>query len=140
MPRKKRGKLVVFDPELELSLWSAYCALRLETANNNTIIAVEKMEEGQEYIILADARMQSMEAIQWNQEASIHNLENRIRQLAKMISEKTLGALPSNTEKNPREHAKAVTLRSGKELVDMPPILVDKEKENVTSPFFFESG
>src|SRR5262249_44603896 len=49
-----------------------------------------------------------------NQEASIHNLENQIGQLAKMQSERQLGSLPSNTETNPKEEAKAITLRSGK--------------------------
>jgi len=32
------------------------------------------------------------------------------------LTERTQGALPSNTNRNPREHAKAITLRSGKEL------------------------
>ncbi|KAI5663955.1 hypothetical protein M9H77_23278 [Catharanthus roseus] len=51
-----------------------------------------------------------------------------------MISERPLGASPCNTEKNTREYAKAVTLKSGKELVEIPPMVVDKEKENVQVP------
>ena len=49
-----------------------------------------------------------------NQEASIHNLENQIDQLAKLVSKRQQGTLHSNTETNPREHVEAVTLRSGK--------------------------
>ncbi|KAI5671508.1 hypothetical protein M9H77_11872 [Catharanthus roseus] len=133
MPQIQRGKLVPCDPEPERTLQSACCTLRFETMNNNTIITVDKMKEGQhdpplinllqylitKYILLVDARMQSMEAAQRNQEASIHNLENQIEY---------------NTEKNPREHAKAVTLRSGKELVETPLTVMDKEKEIVQAP------
>lgn len=46
-----------------------------------------------------------------------------------MISERPLGRLPSNTKENPREHAKAVTLRSGKELTIPTPMVMEKEKE-----------
>ncbi|KAI5664829.1 hypothetical protein M9H77_24152 [Catharanthus roseus] len=143
MLRKKRGELLLFDLKLERSLQSVLRALRFKTANNNAIITVEKTEEGQEAppyinslfcITSANTRMQSMKAVQWNQEASIHNLENQIGQLAKMISKRLLGALPSSTEKNLREHVKAVNLRSGKKLVETPPTAVDKEKENVQAP------
>src|SRR5262249_15552672 len=70
--------------------------------------------------------VQSSEARHRNQEASIHNLEKQIGQLAKMIAERPLGSLPSNTEPNPREQVNAITLRSGKELQASIP----KEKEN----------
>ncbi|XP_075475877.1 LOW QUALITY PROTEIN: uncharacterized protein LOC142514366 [Primulina tabacum] len=51
-----------------------------------------------------------------NQDASIKGLENQIGQLAKLIANREQGALPSNTETKPREHVKAVELRSGKAL------------------------
>ena len=51
-----------------------------------------------------------------NQGASICNLEHQVGKISKFLTERTQGALPSNTERNPREHAKAITLRSGKEL------------------------
>ena len=51
-----------------------------------------------------------------NQEASIHNLEKQIGQLAKAFSERQQDSLLGNTEINRREHVKAVTFRSGKEL------------------------
>ncbi|XP_052172200.1 uncharacterized protein LOC127788130 [Diospyros lotus] len=49
-------------------------------------------------------------------EARMQSLETQIGQLAQAISERPQGGLPSNTERNPREHVKAITLRSGKEL------------------------
>ncbi|XP_065879878.1 uncharacterized protein [Euphorbia lathyris] len=49
-----------------------------------------------------------------NQSSSIHNLEIQIGQLAKSIPSRKEGSLPSHTEENPKEHVKAITLRSGK--------------------------
>lgn len=57
-----------------------------------------------------NARFQGIKASQRNQEVSIRNLENQIGQLAKFISERPLGALPSNTEKNSREHVNAISV------------------------------
>ena len=54
-----------------------------------------------------------------NQEASLKNLENQVGQLANLLSKRSQGALPSNIEKNPREEAKAVTLRNGRELEEV---------------------
>ncbi|XP_073147962.1 uncharacterized protein [Henckelia pumila] len=51
-----------------------------------------------------------------NQDASIRNLETQLGQLANIIAGRTQGTLPSDTEKNPKEQAKAITLRSGKEI------------------------
>ncbi|XP_061360066.1 uncharacterized protein LOC133304108 [Gastrolobium bilobum] len=48
-----------------------------------------------------------------NQEASIRNLETQIGQLSRQFTERTQGALPSNTIVNPREHCNAITTRSG---------------------------
>ncbi|WCJ21103.1 hypothetical protein M5689_003284 [Euphorbia peplus] len=48
-----------------------------------------------------------------NHSSSIHNLEVQIGQLAKSIPSRKLGDLPSNTESNPKEQVKAITLRSG---------------------------
>ena len=71
----------------------------------------------------SDERQKSLDLILENQdttlrnhEASIHNLETQVGQIAKLLSERSQGSLPGNTEPNPREHVKAVTLRSGKEL------------------------
>ena len=57
-----------------------------------------------------------------SQAASLRNLENQVGQLASAMNKRPQGALPSDME-NPRregkEHCKAITLRSGKEL-EMP--------------------
>ncbi|XP_070017101.1 uncharacterized protein [Nicotiana sylvestris] len=51
-----------------------------------------------------------------SQNSPLKNLESQLSQLAALVSEKIQGPLPSNTEKNPKEHLKAITLQSGKEL------------------------
>ncbi|KAF3660761.1 hypothetical protein FXO37_13240 [Capsicum annuum] len=48
-----------------------------------------------------------------SQHSAIKNLEFQVSQLATLISGQIQGALPSNIEKNPKEHLKAISLRSG---------------------------
>ncbi|XP_073269608.1 uncharacterized protein [Primulina huaijiensis] len=67
------------------------------------------------FILSTETRLQ-------NQDASIKGLENQIGQLAKMITSRDPRTLLSNTETNPKEQVKAITLRSGK-------VLEKKEKE-----------
>ena len=61
-------------------------------------------------------------------------------QMASLLTERQRGALPSNSEVNPRqegnEHVKAITLRSGKELVAPGQLLVigEVETEEVIHP------
>ncbi|KAL5577484.1 hypothetical protein UlMin_019183 [Ulmus minor] len=50
-----------------------------------------------------------------NQEAINRDIQNQLGQLSKQIAERSQGSLPSDTI-NPKEHAKAITLRSGKEV------------------------
>ncbi|XP_047256158.1 uncharacterized protein LOC124888917 [Capsicum annuum] len=50
--------------------------------------------------------------------SAIKNLEIQVSQLATLISRQIQGALPSNTEKNPKKHLKAISLHSGKNLND----------------------
>ena len=52
-----------------------------------------------------------------NHSSSIHNLEIQVGQLENSLSVRNQGSLPSNTEKNPKEQLKAITLRSG---IDIP--------------------
>ncbi|XP_048231232.1 uncharacterized protein LOC125370274 [Ricinus communis] len=68
------------------------------------------------FIATSENRFQQTDTAVRNQQASIRNLETQIGQLSRMMAERQPGTLPSNTESNPREHAKAITLRSGKEL------------------------
>ncbi|OIS97023.1 hypothetical protein A4A49_60707, partial [Nicotiana attenuata] len=53
-----------------------------------------------------------------SQHSAIKNLEIQVSQLATLMSGQIQGALPSNTEKNPKEYLKAISLRSGKSLDD----------------------
>ncbi|KAG9446838.1 hypothetical protein H6P81_012966 [Aristolochia fimbriata] len=85
-----------------------------------------------------DSRFQAQEAALKNQEASIRNLEIQVGQLANVISGRYKGTLPSNSETNPKEQIKAITLRSGKVLgeknqpqveEDKPDQQQDKERE-----------
>ena len=51
-----------------------------------------------------------------NLQAFVQSLEIQVGQLARASAERPQGSLPSNTENNPREHLKAATFRSGKQL------------------------
>nr|XP_033510734.1 uncharacterized protein LOC117275541 [Nicotiana tomentosiformis] len=53
-----------------------------------------------------------------SQNSAIKNLEIQMSQLETLMSGQIKGALPSNTEKNPNEHLKVISLRSGKTLDD----------------------
>ncbi|XP_019265271.1 PREDICTED: uncharacterized protein LOC109242856 [Nicotiana attenuata] len=74
------------------------------------------------YIKVTDEKMES-------QNSSLKNMEIQLIQLAALESEKIQGPLPSNTEKNPKEHLKVIALGSGKEL-DEP--YADKQEKNQT--------
>ena len=65
-----------------------------------------------------------------NQEAINRDIQNQLGQLSKQIAERSQGSLPSDTI-NPKEHAKAITLRSGKELEKQrkPEKKMEKSKE-----------
>ena len=55
------------------------------------------------------------------------NLENQVRLLATLLFKRSQGCLPSNTEKNPKEEVKAMTLWNGRELEEVE----NKEVEKV---------
>ncbi|KAJ0985464.1 hypothetical protein J5N97_003820 [Dioscorea zingiberensis] len=78
--------------------------------------------------------MQNNDTTIRNLQATVHNLENQIRQMAKSLAERPQGSLPGNTEENPRgEQCKAITLRSGKEVelsVTKPPVNTPIEIED----------
>ncbi|XP_052203119.1 uncharacterized protein LOC127808586 [Diospyros lotus] len=81
------------------------------------------------FVNTAETRFQGMETKFQNQEASIRNLEVQVGQIAKMLSSRPQGSLPSNTETNPREQANAIMLRSGKELQDPPKAIEPVSKQ-----------
>ncbi|XP_073120183.1 uncharacterized protein [Henckelia pumila] len=69
-----------------------------------------------------------------NQDATIRSLENQIGQLAKRMSNREPGTLPSDTETNPKEQLKAVELRSGKKLETKELEHKEKKKEGEKEP------
>ncbi|XP_039126953.1 uncharacterized protein LOC120263114 [Dioscorea cayenensis subsp. rotundata] len=60
-----------------------------------------------------------------NTNATVWNLEHHMAQMSKLIEERLLGSLPRNTEINPKESLKGVSLRSGKQLSNF----IEKEAE-----------
>ncbi|KAG8502971.1 hypothetical protein CXB51_000796 [Gossypium anomalum] len=85
------------------------------------------------FISVVETHFQNTETTLKNQQASIQGLENQIGQLTKIILERPPGSLPSNIKTNPKEHVKAVTLRSGKVLAEsekkLPQKVDGSEKE-----------
>ncbi|PPR99706.1 hypothetical protein GOBAR_AA20964 [Gossypium barbadense] len=66
------------------------------------------------FISVSETRFQNTKTSLKNQQASIQVLKTQIGQLAKLISERPQGSLPSNTESNPREQLNTITTQ-GKE-------------------------
>ena len=77
-----------------------------------------------------DEAQKRMEQMIRNHSSSIHNLEVQMGQLANSIATRNQGALPSNTEKNPKEQVKAITLRSGTEIQPPQATKEYEEKKN----------
>ena len=71
-----------------------------------------------------------MEQMICNHSSLIYNLEVQIGQLANSLATRNQDALPSNTEKNPKEQVKAITLRSSIEIQTPKAIMEYKEKKN----------
>ena len=75
-----------------------------------------------------------------NQAAQLRNLEVQMGPMANILTERQQGSLPRNSEKNPRgdrrEHVKAITLRSGREMDTWgPPPIVREEGTEVVKQF-----
>ena len=64
-----------------------------------------------------------------NNSSSIHNLEVQMGQLANSLSTRNQGILSRNTEKNPIEYVKAITLKSETE-VQRPKGTMENEEKN----------
>ena len=60
----------------------------------------EKKSELEEWL---KSYVNSNEARLKTNEVALKNLENQVGQLASLLSERSQGSLPSNTEKNPKE-------------------------------------
>ena len=73
--------------------------------------------------------MIDQQAMLWNQQASIHDIEKQLGQLAQQINRRAPGELPSNTEQNPRmAHVNAITTNSEKIFTPLTPIQKDPIK------------
>ncbi|PON50721.1 hypothetical protein TorRG33x02_313500 [Trema orientale] len=72
-----------------------------------------------------EARLDNIETHCNNMNATMKSLEVQIGQLANSIKGQQSGKFPSDTETNPKDHCKAITLRNGKE------VEVSRLKENV---------
>ncbi|PPR82992.1 hypothetical protein GOBAR_AA37723 [Gossypium barbadense] len=94
------------------------------------------------FISVSETRFQNTEAAFKNQQASIQGLETQIGQLAKLISERPQGSLPSNTKSNPMEQLNVIAIQDEDGLVakPRPEMMVSKGKneeivtENVYEP------
>ncbi|PPS14324.1 hypothetical protein GOBAR_AA06255 [Gossypium barbadense] len=73
------------------------------------------------FISVSETRFQNTKTVLKNQQALIQGLKNQIGQLAKLISERPQGSLPSNTETNPREQLHAIIILDEEGSVDSKP-------------------
>ena len=90
------------------------------------------MEEAMaQFMAKVDARLQDHDIARKNQENNMRSIERTVGQLAKFLSERPQGSLPSTTENNPKEQVQAITLRSGREL-NQQEKEQDSEKEEQT--------
>ena len=67
------------------------------------------------FVTSSDQRMQHQDQVINNQNATIQDLSRHIGNLSKKFDERQQGALPSNTEPNPKEQCQAIITRSGNE-------------------------
>ncbi|XP_070046499.1 uncharacterized protein [Nicotiana tomentosiformis] len=74
------------------------------------------------FIVKTDERLDAHGATIKELGTGLRNLERQVGQIATILSERILGTLPADTEKNPKEMVNVVTLRSGQVLKDPTPI------------------
>nr|DAD24146.1 TPA_asm: hypothetical protein HUJ06_025609 [Nelumbo nucifera] len=83
----------------------------------------------------AQRRMEAkFDQIAKNHSSLVHNLEVQIGQLANAVLARNQDNLPSNTETNPREQLKAISLRSGKVLEPKQDVQSKRAGTDVESP------
>ncbi|PPR87375.1 hypothetical protein GOBAR_AA33313 [Gossypium barbadense] len=73
------------------------------------------------FISVSETHFQNTETAVKNQQPSIQGLETQIGQLAKMISDRPQGSLPSNTKSNPMEQLNTITSQDEEGLVTPEP-------------------
>ena len=100
------------------ALRHSYNPLIQETQSNLEDMFQQFMQTHSNFVDRTEAKFKQYDAHLKNNEASIRNIEIQLGQISKQLSERPQGSLPSNTVTNPREQVNAITLRSGKELVE----------------------
>nr|XP_027067702.1 uncharacterized protein LOC113693348 [Coffea arabica] len=68
------------------------------------------------------------------------NVEVQLGQIANAVNNRNQGNLPNKIEVNPREHVKAITLRSGKEVGEPPVVESERECERRENKQLSELG
>ncbi|PPR95955.1 hypothetical protein GOBAR_AA24707 [Gossypium barbadense] len=86
------------------------------------------------FISVSETRFQNTKPALKNQQASIQGLKTQIGQLAKLISERPQGSLPSNTESNPREQLN----NRGKELKHVQRAYMSHAQVTTKGPIYEE--
>ncbi|KAI3446836.1 hypothetical protein Pfo_003501 [Paulownia fortunei] len=67
------------------------------------------------------------------EDASVRNLEVQIDQIANMLSTRSQGSFSSNIEINPKKNVHAITLRSGKKLLELERKFINPKKPVIES-------
>ncbi|XP_070035273.1 uncharacterized protein [Nicotiana tomentosiformis] len=81
------------------------------------------------FIIKTDERLDAHDTAIKELGTSFRSLERQVGHLTTLMSERTTGTLPTDTERNPKETVNAVTLRSRQMLKDLTPIHKDVRHE-----------
>ena len=63
-----------------------------------------------------EARLDNIETHCMNMSATMKSLETQMGKLATELKNQQKGKFPSDIEQNPRDHCKAITLRSGRKV------------------------
>ena len=84
-----------------------------EKKSNLEELMVKFIEASEKRFTQIETTMMSQGTSIRNLEASIHNLENQVGQMAKTLSGRQPGSIPSNTEINPREQVHAIFVGEG---------------------------
>lgn len=99
--------------------------LNFSYGNKQTVLNPKPQEkkEGWEEAIskLENHQLQYQE----RNDAPLKNLKHQMGQIAKILSERSQGALPTNTETNPRENVQVITTRS---VLQLPKIMIVSPK------------
>ncbi|XP_062075256.1 uncharacterized protein LOC133779295 [Humulus lupulus] len=90
------------------------------------------MQQQQNHVRQPDTQSDVLNQLMTKTRSSNRNLETQMGKLATLMANRGQGNLPSTTEFNPKEHCKAITLRSGKkyEGPSTKQSIEDKDQDN----------